>query len=117
MAKTQEELKELKEEYEKLSNKLKELTEDELKLVTGGVGENGYKYSFRSTDWVYLSNTKTEVFFLYTNVDTNSDDYKITGEVGHKGIREKFRPSKTMRAKEIYECYKEHGGGLDAMKK
>ena len=117
MAKTQEELNQLKKEFEVLSNKLKELTEDELKLVTGGVGENGYKYSFRSTDWVYLSNTKTEVFFLYTNVDTNSDDYKITGEVGHKGIREKFRPSKTMRAKEIYECYIEHGGGLDAMKK
>ena len=113
--KTQEELRELKEEYEALNNKLKELTEEELKLVTGGIGENGYKYSFRSHDWVYLSNTKTEVFFLYTNVDTNSDDYKITGEVGRKGIREDFRPSKTMRACEIYECYKEHGGGLEAM--
>ena len=116
MAKTQDELKELKEEYEKLSNKLKELTEDELKFVTGGAGENGYKYSFRSADWVYLSNTKTQVFFINYNVDTNSDDYKITGEVGNVGIHEDFRPSKTMRAKEIYECYIEHGGGLDAMK-
>lgn len=34
--KTKEELKELKEEYEALNNKLKELTEDELMLVTGG---------------------------------------------------------------------------------
>ena len=34
--KTQEELKELKEEYKTLNNKLKELTEDELLLVTGG---------------------------------------------------------------------------------
>ena len=33
--KTQEELRELKEEYEALNNKLKELTEEELKLVTG----------------------------------------------------------------------------------
>ena len=116
MAKTQEELNQLKKEYEALNSKLKELTEEELKLVTGGIGENGYKYSFRSTDWVYLSNTKTERFFINYNVDTNNDDYKITGEVGHVGIHEDFRPSKTMRAKEIYECYKEHGGGLDAMK-
>ena len=35
MAKTSEELKQLKQEYESLSNKLKELTEDEFKLVTG----------------------------------------------------------------------------------
>ena len=37
MAKTQEELKQLKEEYETLNKKLKELTEDELLQVTGGV--------------------------------------------------------------------------------
>ena len=36
MAKTQEELVQLKQEYETLNSKLKELTEDELKLVTGG---------------------------------------------------------------------------------
>ena len=36
MAKTQEELIQLKQEYETLNSKLKELTEDELKLVTGG---------------------------------------------------------------------------------
>ena len=36
MAKTQDELKELKEEYEKLNEKLKELSDDELKQVTGG---------------------------------------------------------------------------------
>ncbi len=40
MAKTQDELKELKEEYEKLNEKLKELSDDELKLVTGGTQEN-----------------------------------------------------------------------------
>lgn len=34
--KTKEELTQLKEEYESLSNKLKELTEDELKEVTAG---------------------------------------------------------------------------------
>ena len=40
MAKTQEELNQLKTEYETLNNKHKELTEDELKLVTGG----GYQH-------------------------------------------------------------------------
>lgn len=34
--KTREELKELKEEYETLNKKLKELTEDELKQISGG---------------------------------------------------------------------------------
>ena len=34
--KTQEELKELREEYESLSTKLKELTQEELSMVTGG---------------------------------------------------------------------------------
>ncbi len=44
MAKTQEELNQLKTEYKTLNNKLKELTEDELKQVIGGGygGENTY---------------------------------------------------------------------------
>ena len=37
MAKTKEELNELKKEYEILNNKLKELTEDELEIVVGGI--------------------------------------------------------------------------------
>lgn len=36
MAKTQEELNQLKNEYKTLSNKLKELSEEELKEITGG---------------------------------------------------------------------------------
>ena len=36
MAKTQEELTQLKTEYEALSTKLQELSEDELNMVTGG---------------------------------------------------------------------------------
>lgn len=36
MAKTKEELDKLKQEYEVLVNKLKELNEDEMMLVTGG---------------------------------------------------------------------------------
>lgn len=36
MTKTKEELKQLKSEYEMLLTRLNELSEDELKLVTGG---------------------------------------------------------------------------------
>ncbi|MBQ0036212.1 MAG: class IIb bacteriocin, lactobin A/cerein 7B family, partial [Firmicutes bacterium] len=36
MAKTKEELNELKQEFEALTFKLKELTDEELKIVTGG---------------------------------------------------------------------------------
>lgn len=39
MAKTQEELDQLKAEYETLKTKLQELTEDELKKVTGGLDD------------------------------------------------------------------------------
>lgn len=35
---TQKELIELKQEYETLNAKLKDLTQDELKIVTGGAG-------------------------------------------------------------------------------
>ena len=38
--KTKEELTQLKTEYETLNNKLKELSEEELKMVTGGVELN-----------------------------------------------------------------------------
>ena len=40
MSKTQEELNQLKIEYETLNNKLKELSEDELKQVSGGYAIN-----------------------------------------------------------------------------
>ena len=36
MAKTKEELDQLKKEYEELKNKLRDLSEDEINLITGG---------------------------------------------------------------------------------
>ena len=39
MAKTKEELNNLKQEFETLATKLQELTENELKVVTGGINE------------------------------------------------------------------------------
>ena len=45
MAKTQKELNTLKEEYEVLTNKLKELSEDELELVaSGGIAIDDWNY-------------------------------------------------------------------------
>ena len=41
--KTQEELNELKAEYEAITNKLKELTEDELLQVTGGADQGTFE--------------------------------------------------------------------------
>ena len=41
MAKTQEELNELKNEYESVTNKLNELSVDELEYVTGGLSVGG----------------------------------------------------------------------------
>ena len=48
MPKTKEELNELRQEYESLTNKLKELTEDELEKVTGG----GSVFNFMSEETV-----------------------------------------------------------------
>lgn len=47
--KAKEELQQLKKEYESLNNKLKELTEDELKQVTGGEDYNEYQNEFNDT--------------------------------------------------------------------
>ena len=59
MAKTKEELNELKKEFETLTNKLSELTQEELALVTGGnstfVIPDGGKKNFEI--YVYDSNS------------------------------------------------------------
>ena len=54
MAKTQEELKVIKEEVETLNEKLHELTEEELEQVTGGffVGPTAVKLPGSSNSWV-----------------------------------------------------------------
>ena len=55
MPKTQEELNQLINEYRTLNTKLKELTEDELKLVTGG----GYQHHiFWGATWILAEEAK-----------------------------------------------------------
>ena len=61
MGKTQNELKELKTEYETLTSKLQELTEDELKMVTGGV-----------TIWDIAVKLKEK--FNYSSLDSKQDN-------------------------------------------
>ena len=51
MAKTKEELQQLKQEFETLNSKLKELTEDELQQLVGGDW-----YDFRGTNNLNQSN-------------------------------------------------------------
>lgn len=49
MAKTQEELNQLKVECETLNNKLKELTDEELNIVTGGTGIKTHRCPYCNT--------------------------------------------------------------------
>ena len=69
MAKTQEELNQLKTEYETLNNKLKELTEEELNMVTGGIlgipsvsadNTNCIQPSFTSNRYAAKDNSKPQ---------------------------------------------------------
>ena len=63
MAKTKEELNQLKAEYETLNNKLKELTDDELIQVTGGehqVNKPGTDFVLAESEDFTLEETLTK---------------------------------------------------------
>lgn len=60
MPKTQKELKQLKTEYETLTTKLKELTEEELSLVTGGTAGVYHEIYCPECDYVFFR-AKTNV--------------------------------------------------------
>ena len=62
--KTKEELNALKEEYQSLTTKLRELTDDELKIVTGGVNFDVPEYS------------KQKEFHIYENSDSPNEPFK-----------------------------------------
>ena len=57
MTKTKEKLNELKNEYETLNNKLKELSEDELSIVTGG--NNLCYFNITHYSFVFYISTST----------------------------------------------------------
>ena len=75
--KTKEELKELKEEYEILNNKLKELTEDELKQVTGGTEGSEYKYVILAGSFVWRDDNHYETLKVIEDVRTNDSSYTV----------------------------------------
>ena len=81
--KTKEELKELKEEYEILNNKLKELTEDELKQVTGGTEGSEYKYVILAGSHVYRDDNHYETLKVIEDVKTN-DSHETVHCISHK---------------------------------
>ena len=78
MARTKEELNTLKQEFETLNNKLKELTEDELKLVTGG----GYQHHiFWGATWILAEEAKkndvSSAKTIKTAIETQLSEYDI----------------------------------------
>ena len=74
MAKTKEELQQLKEEYETLSSKLKELTEDELQQLVGG-------------DWYDFRGTNSGISEEWQTIDKPTDTKEIeVHDAGHYKI-------------------------------
>ena len=64
MTKTQEELEQLKSECETLNNKLRELSEEELKMITGG------------KDVVKLGLSLNYSVFYFENVNNDKNDLR-----------------------------------------
>ena len=115
MAKTQEELKVLKEEYETLNKKLKELTEEELKFIASGTGEGNYKYSFRKNDYVFINSVSRERFVVDEDVDTNDGDVQVNGHKSSSSQKERDVRYTAMSANAIYYNYLGNGGKLSTM--
>ena len=63
MAKTQEELKVIKEEVETLNEKIRELTPEELKQVIGGSGKSDYEVPLYTPELEWIE-------YLITQIDS-----------------------------------------------
>ena len=81
MAKTQEELNTLKAEYETLNNKLKELSDDELKTVVGGCVD--MEYSSVGTGRWYTTSIHPDHIL---KVLKQSESQLNGGSVFHSGV-------------------------------
>ena len=86
MAKTQEELKELKEEYESLNLKLNELTDDEMKQVTGGLCE--YRSLEKDTCFENGKNTRYVLPEDYPNITWSTNFYVDCYRLNKNGVWE-----------------------------
>ena len=63
MAKTKDELTQIKQEYETINNKLMELTEEELKMVTGGVNMEISKQENTATIYMNIGSYSVNAFY------------------------------------------------------
>lgn len=75
MTKTKEELQQLKTEYETLTNKLKELTEEEIQIVVGG-GFQPNIIGMRTGGDIYIGGTQNAPF-----VNVGNDQSKILANI------------------------------------
>ena len=97
------------------AGKMRELTGEELKSVSGGTGAEGKKYSFRVKDYVLLD--AADRFIIDENVDTDDGAYKVSGHKrtsGHVGRVTQDEPMKKS-ASTLYTAFKNNGGSLSAM--
>ena len=85
MAKTQEELKALKEEYKTMCNKLQELTEDELIEVCGGYDKQGADWNSElprdAGSYKLDTDVKMDEKWSPPNNDLNVDNGVISGGI------------------------------------
>lgn len=119
MTKSKEELKELKDEYDTLYSKLSELSDDELKIVTGGLSDSEYQYVFSFADIVYIMSEQRAHYTILENVKTNSRDTKIKCEKHYKG--EKPHPilddeSEYVSVADLMRYYQYNGGVIKSLK-
>ena len=111
--KTQEELNALKEEYERLNNKLKELSEEELQEVTGGEGEGEYLYSFKKYDKI-KTGIPRQYIKIEEDVQTNDSglSVKVSIHTSESGAKVDFGNYTQRTVGSLMELYKEYGGTL-----
>ena len=119
MAKTKEELIALKQEYESLNSKLNELSDDELKQVTGGLTDLEYQYVFSFADIVYILPEQRAHYIIMENVQTNSRDTKVKCKKRYQGDRP--RPilddeSEYVSVGDLMRFYDHNGGIIKSLK-
>lgn len=121
--KTKEELDILKEEVNSLNSKLAELSENELKEVTGGADTSGsgtgYKYCFMKYDRVYKDKERHQYELIIEDVMTNDPNRVVMSEL--KDSRETGLTSTSephyypQTVSQLISDYKNYGGRLKGM--
>ena len=115
MAKTAEELNALRKEYESLKQKLKELTDEELKELYGGLKGSEQKYRFTTNDIVYFSENKELYNKVLETIDVDGEWDTVMCECHLiAGNKSAFFNSE-VPALELLHNYKLYGGHFENM--